>query len=82
MKNSRRDFFRKDGTGILASGASASFCNGELFPETDMVKIDIKIPVNTTAKVFFPVKLKSIVSERATRVSKVADNKIISDKDG
>lgn len=55
-------------------------CNWDKQP--DMVRIDIEIPVNTTAKVFIPVKPKSIVTENEILVSKVKDVKVLSDKDG
>jgi hypothetical protein len=48
----------------------------------DTIKINIKIPVNTTAKVFIPVKLKSIVIENGIEVSRVKDVKVLSKKDG
>ena len=52
------------------------------FKQPDMVSINIKIPVNTTAKVFIPVKPKSIVAESGIAVSKVKDINVLSDKDG
>jgi hypothetical protein len=55
-------------------------CNWDKQP--DMVSINIKIPVNTTAKVFIPVKPKSIVAESGIAVSKVKDINVLSDKDG
>jgi hypothetical protein len=50
--------------------------------QADMVKININIPVNTTAKVFIPVKLKSVVAENGIEVSKVKDVKVLSVQDG
>jgi hypothetical protein len=55
-------------------------CNWDKQP--DMVRINIEIPVNTSAKVFIPVKPKSIVAENEIVVSKVKDVKVISGKDG
>jgi hypothetical protein len=50
--------------------------------QPDIVKINVVIPVNTTAKVFIPVKPGSIVTENGILVSKVKDIKVLSDKDG
>jgi hypothetical protein len=55
-------------------------CNWDKKPE--MVGINIEIPVNTTAKVFIPVKPNSIVAENGILVSKVKDVTVLSDKDG
>jgi alpha-L-rhamnosidase len=55
-------------------------CNWE--KQTDMVRMNVEIPVNTTAKVYIPVKLKSDVAENGIDVSKVKDIKILSVKDG
>jgi hypothetical protein len=55
-------------------------CNWD--KKSDMVKINVEIPVNTSAKVFIPLKLKSVVTENGTEISKVKDIKILSEKDG
>jgi alpha-L-rhamnosidase len=55
-------------------------CNWD--KQADMVKININIPVNTTAKVFIPVTPKSIVAEDGIEVSKVRDVKVLSKQDG
>jgi hypothetical protein len=48
----------------------------------DLIRINIEIPVNTTAKVLIPVKPESIVAENRIEVSKVKDIKVLSEKDG
>jgi alpha-L-rhamnosidase len=55
-------------------------CNWDKQPE--MLRINIEIPVNTTAKVYIPVKPKSMVTENGILVSKVKDIKILSGIDG
>ncbi len=55
-------------------------CNWDKQP--DMIRINIEIPVNTTAKILIPVKPKSIVAENEILISNVKDVKILSDKDG
>ena len=55
-------------------------CNWD--KQEDIIRINVEIPVNTTAKVFIPVKLKSIVAESGIDVSKVNDIKVLSDKEG
>jgi alpha-L-rhamnosidase len=50
--------------------------------QADIVRINVEIPVNTTAKVFIPVKPESIVAENRIEVSKVKDIKVLSEKDG
>ena len=55
-------------------------CNWD--KHADVVRINVKIPVNTTAKVFIPVKLKSFVAENGIEISKVKDVKVLSEKDG
>jgi alpha-L-rhamnosidase len=47
-----------------------------------MVRINVEIPVNTTARVFIPIKLKSVVAENGIEVSRVKDVKVLSEKDG
>lgn len=55
-------------------------CNWDKQPE--MVRIDIGIPVNTTANVFIPVQPKAVVTENGILVSKVKDVKVLSEKNG
>jgi len=50
--------------------------------QTDMLKMDVKIPVNTTAKIFIPVKEGSIVAENGVEVTKVKDIKVLTEKEG
>ena len=55
-------------------------CNWD--KQTEVVRINIEIPVNTSAKVFIPVGPNSIVSENNTLISKVKDVRVLSEKDG
>jgi hypothetical protein len=55
-------------------------CNWD--KQADMIRMNIEIPVNTTAKVFIPVKPGSIVAENGIEVAKVKDVKFLSEKDG
>jgi alpha-L-rhamnosidase len=55
-------------------------CNWD--KRSDMVSVNIEIPVNTTAKVFIPVKPKSKVTESGTEVSKAKGVKVLLEKDG
>jgi hypothetical protein len=50
--------------------------------QADMVRINVEIPINTTATVFIPVKPRSVVTEDGIEVSKVKDIKVISEKSG
>ena len=54
-------------------------CNWD--KQDDLIKINVEIPVNSSAKVFIPVKSKSIISENGIEVSKVKDIKILQGND-
>ena len=55
-------------------------CNWD--KQSEMLRINIEIPVNTSAMVYIPLKPGSLVTENGILVSKVKDVKVLSGKDG